>query len=153
MSPTEPVGIAQSADAPPGGEALDASPLSYPRRPVRGVVAALLGWMVPGLGHAWLGDRLRGAAFAVILLGLFFGGIGLRGQVYRPGDGDPLTALAALGSAGVGAPYAVAWWRHWGEADHEAPFFEYGSTFTLAAGLLNVLVLLDAFDVGSGRRS
>ena len=143
----EPSGPRESEGGSP--DASSATPLNTGR----GVAAALLGWLVPGLGHAWLGDRLRAGAFAFILLALFFGGIGLRGQVYRPGDGDVLTTLAAVGSAGLGTPYALAWQFDWGRGKYEAPFFEYGSTFTLAAGLLNILVLLDAFDLGSGRRS
>lgn len=128
-----------------------AAPLQQLRRG-RGLFAAALGLAVPGLGHVWLGDRLRGAVFAIVLLGLFFGGIALRGQVYRPGDGDPLTTLAAVGSTGIGLPYVLAWGFDWGQGEYEAPYFEYGSTFTLTAGLLNILVLLDAFDLGSGRR-
>jgi hypothetical protein len=123
------------------------------RSPGRGTIAAILGLAFPGLGHLWLGDRVRGAVFAVVLLAMFFGGIALRGQVYRPGDGDLLTNLAAVGSAGIGLPYALAWQQDWGRGEFDAPYFEYGNTFTLAAGLLNVLVLLDAFDAGSGRRS
>jgi hypothetical protein len=30
---------------------------------------------------------------------------------------------------------------------------EYGSTFTEAAGLLNVLVILDAYDIALGRKA
>ena len=30
--------------------------------------------------------------------------------------------------------------------------FEYGSTFTEVAGLLNILVALDAFDLAAGRK-
>jgi hypothetical protein len=145
-------------DSPTPPESPEVAPVtaSEPTPPrlngTRGAAAAGLAWLIPGLGHLWLGDRIRGAAFAVILLGLFFGGIGLGGEVYAPGEGDLLTTLAAVGSAGIGLPYGVAWQLGWGQGGYEAPFFEYGSTFTLAAGLLNVLVLLDAFDLGSGRR-
>jgi hypothetical protein len=30
--------------------------------------------------------------------------------------------------------------------------YEYGNTFLLVAGLLNYLVMLDAFDIGAGRK-
>lgn len=140
------------AGSTPGPEVPE--PLGTPDkiRPVRGLVAAVLGWGIPGLGHVWLGDRARGAIFCALLLALFFGGIGLHGQVYRPGDGDPLTTLASVGAMGIGAPYLAAWGGGWGEGSFEAPYFEYGSTFTLVAGLLNMLIVLDAFDLGSGRR-
>jgi len=122
------------------------------RQRFKGIVAALLGWAVPGLGHLWLGDRARGLIFFFLLLTLFLGGLGLNGQVYRPGGGDPLTTLASVGALGIGVPCVAAWVGGWGTGAFEAPYFEYGSTFTLVAGLLNLLVALDAFDLGSGRR-
>jgi hypothetical protein len=33
-----------------------------------------------------------------------------------------------------------------------AATYEYGNTFLIAAGLLNYLVIIDAFDVASGRK-
>jgi hypothetical protein len=33
-----------------------------------------------------------------------------------------------------------------------AASFEYGNTFTIASGLLNMLVCLDAYDVALGRK-
>jgi hypothetical protein len=32
------------------------------------------------------------------------------------------------------------------------PTYEYGSTFLLTAGLMNLLLILDAFDIASGRK-
>ena len=33
------------------------------------------------------------------------------------------------------------------------PTYEYGSTFLLTAGLMNILLILDAFDIASGRKN
>jgi hypothetical protein len=33
------------------------------------------------------------------------------------------------------------------------PTYEYGSTYLLTAGLMNMLLILDAFDIASGRKS
>jgi hypothetical protein len=30
--------------------------------------------------------------------------------------------------------------------------YEYGSTFLLAAGLMNILLILDVFDISTGRK-
>lgn len=38
-------------------------------------VAGLLAFVLPGLGHAWLGDIQRGLLIAAGILGLFFGGL------------------------------------------------------------------------------
>ena len=80
------------------------------------------------------------------------GGIGLHGKVYRPEEGEPLTYLAAVGAAGVGLPYVAAHALGMGFGDIRTQGYEYGNTFTLVAGLLNLLIVLDAYDVASGRR-
>ncbi|MFQ5744150.1 MAG: DUF6677 family protein, partial [Acidobacteriota bacterium] len=94
----------------------------------------------------------RGLIFAVIILSLFFAGIALDGQVYRPERGLPLSYLAAVGAAGVGLPYVAAQTVGYGRGDLRSETYEYGNTFTLVAGLLNLLVVLDAYDVAAGRR-
>lgn len=38
-------------------------------------VAAALAFIVPGLGHVWLGERKRGLLIGAGVLGLFFGGL------------------------------------------------------------------------------
>ena len=132
---------------------LDDLPAPRPRRsPVRAMLGLVLAWLFPGLGHAFLGRVQRGIVFAAVVLGLFVGGIALEGKVYRPIEGEPLTYLAALGAAGVGIPFALAHFGGLADGNLDGRYFEYGNTFTLVAGLLNLLVVLDAFDVGTGRR-
>jgi len=110
------------------------------------VPTCLLAWLVPGCGHLLVGRRGRGLVFGVLIAGLFFGGLALGGRVYRPIEGDPLSYLAAFGASGVGSLYMGVHAFGLGEGDVSAPYHEYGNTFTLVAGLLNLLVILDAFD-------
>ena len=131
-----------------GASVLDATPVSL----AKVLPACFLAWALPGMGHVLLGRIGRGTVFAVIILGLFIGGLALEGKVYRPVDGEPLTYLAAIGAAGVGVPFLVAHYAGVSDGNLEGPYFDYGNTFTLVAGLLNLLVVLDAFDVASGRR-
>lgn len=119
---------------------------------LRVLVSCVLAWAIPGLGHIASGRVGRGIVFALIVLSLFFGGILLHGKVYRPEPGEPLTYLAAVGAAGVGLPYVVAQKAGWNLGDIRSQSYEYGNTFTLVAGLLNLLIVLDAYDVASGRR-
>lgn len=116
------------------------------------VAVALAAWLVPGAGHILTGRVFRGLLFGVVILGMFAGGLALDGKLYVPLPGDALTALAAVGGAGAGAAYFLLLWNEGGEGDLQAEFYEYGTTFALAAGLLNLLVVLDAFDVATGRR-
>ena len=119
---------------------------------LRVLVSSVLAWVMPGLGHIANGRVMRGIVFAMIVLSLFLGGILLDGKVYRPEPGQPLTYLAAVGAAGVGLPYVVAHQAGWNLGDIRSQSHEYGNTFTLVAGLLNLLIVLDAYDVAAGRR-
>jgi len=51
----------------------------------------------------------------------------------------------------IGLPYLAA--RGLGfDGDVRSVTFEYGNTFTAVAGLLNILVILDAYDTALGRK-
>ena len=146
-----------SLDGPAAGDAEevavpDALACNEPVAPLRMVLGCVLAWAVPGAGHMVLGRWGRGLLFGSLVLALLVGGIALEGKVYKPIPGEPLTYLAALGAAGVGIPFAIAHAIGWADGNLEGAYFEYGNTFTLVAGLLNLLVVLDAFDVAIGRR-
>lgn len=146
IAPRDTEALDPVAEPPPPEES--APPVSL----LRAVPACVLGWLVPGLGHVVLGRVARGAGFAVVVLGLFVGGIVLEGKVYRPVRGEPLSYLAAVGAAGVGLPAAGAHLAGAAEGDLTSPYHDYGNTFTLVAGLLNLLVVIDAYDVAARRR-
>lgn len=118
------------------------------RRTFSAVVVALL---VPGAGHFYLGRRARAAAFFGIVVFLFTAGLAIGGRLYTPQEGNLLTLLATLGSMGAGLLYVLA--RMLGPfGDVTATTYEYGSAFTLTAGLMNLLLVLDAFDIAEGRK-
>ena len=112
----------------------------------------VLAWLVPGTGHALLRQRGRGGLLALGILGLFVLGLTLRGGMYAPVAAEPLTYLGAAGTLGVGAGYFVAQVAGLAGGQPTERGFEYGRTFTLIAGLLNILALLDVYDIGTGRK-
>ena len=65
---------------------------------------------------------------------------------------EPLVGLAALADVGIGIPYFVASGLGLGGGDVRAVSYEYGNAFAIVAGLLNVLVIIDAYDVALGRK-
>ena len=133
----------------PGASSTD---VPSPVDSIKILVTYVLAWAVPGLGHVAAGRIGRGLIFGLIVMALFIGGIGLHGKVYRPEEGQPLSYLAAVGAAGVGLPYVVAHAMGAGFGDIRTQSYEYGNTFTLVAGLLNLLIVLDAYDVATGKR-
>jgi hypothetical protein len=53
---------------------------------------------------------------------------------------------------GVGLPYVLARAMGYGGGNVIAVTYEYGNTFLIVAGLLNTLVVIDAFDISKGRK-
>ena len=109
-------------------------------------------WFVPGAGHLWLGRRPKGMIFLLALSLMFAFGLWLEGRLFPFEISQPLVALAALADLGIGLPYFIAKAMGIGAGRVVAITYEYGNTFVIAAGLLNMLVVLDAFDIAKGRK-
>jgi len=118
----------------------------------RGALAAMLAVVFPGLGHLYLGRKARAALFAAIVLVAVVIGAKLDGNLYTPLQGHPLTYLATLGSMGMGLPYFLLLYPLHYAGDVTAQGYDYGTAFLLSAGLMNLLLVLDAWDVGTGRK-
>jgi len=112
----------------------------------------LLAWLVPAAGHFALGRRGRAAIFAVVLAVALATGYALDGNLHRVVPGQPLSWLFTGGAMGLGAPYFLLRWGLGYQGDPTAPGFEYGTVFLLSAGLMNLLLVLDVFDIASGRK-
>jgi TM2 domain-containing membrane protein YozV len=116
------------------------------------VLLCVASWIIPGAGHLWLGRRGKGLIFLVALPIMFLLGIGLRGRLFPFDFSEPLVGLAALADIGIGAIYFLASVLGWGVGDVRAVSYEYGNAYLIVAGLLNVLVVIDAYDVALGRK-
>jgi hypothetical protein len=114
--------------------------------------AVVLAWLVPGAGHLYLGRRGKALLFFCAIGALFALGVIMdsRLEVTLTLD-DLLASLFSIAQMAVGLPYVAA--RGLGyEGDVRSVTFEYGNTFTAVAGLLNILVMLDAHDTALGRK-
>lgn len=112
----------------------------------------VLAWFVPGAGHVMAGEMRKGAIFfgilgAMTVLGLVFGG-----RLFPFQLTEPLVFLAAAAQWALGLPRLVAGATGAGVGDVVAATYDYGNTFLIASGLLNVLVILDAADLARGRK-
>ena len=120
--------------------------------PARLVLVCLAAWLLPGSGHLWLGRRQKGLVFLGALPLMFLTGLWLQGRIFPFELSEPLVALAAVANLGIGLPWFVARALEAGGGLVTAATYEYGNTFAIVAGLLNFLVILDAFDIGMGRK-
>ena len=109
-------------------------------------------WAIPGGGHLWQGRIQKGIIVLVTLPLMFLFGLSLHGRLFPFEMTQPLVALAAFADIGVGVPYLIAKAIGAGAGNVIALTYEYGNSFLIVAGLLNMLVVLDAFDIAQGRK-
>lgn len=130
-----------------------APPVPAPRRPgANPYVAVVAAWLVPGAGHLLLGRRGRAALFFVLVLVSAAIGCQLHGQLYQIVRGQPLSILGTIGSMGMGLPYFLLRYVLRYEGDVISAGYEYGTAFLLTAGLMNLLLVLDAWDIALGKK-
>ena len=110
------------------------------------------GWLVPGLGHILIGRWLRGLIFAACVLLMFGLGLAMHGRLYDWQSTDPLDLLSFVANIGTGIPYWIAQHFDWGAGAMNWPSFDYGTKYLAVCGLLNYLIILDAFDIAQGRK-
>jgi hypothetical protein len=109
-------------------------------------------WLVPGAGHLMQGRRQKGLIFLITLPVMFAIGLWLEGRLFPFMFADPLVGLAALAQTGIGVPKWIATAMGLGNGVVTAGSYEYGNTFLIVSGLLNMLVVIDAYDVRLGRK-
>jgi hypothetical protein len=133
-------------------------PAKEPLPPLRvwaGPVA--LGWLIPGGGHFLLRRNGRGILLLVSITLMFLCGLLMRGAMFQPQSGDLLTILintgGFIGDLASGILYLLSVWLGYNQPDMPGPVHDYGTKFLVTAGLLNVLAMVDAFDIASGRKS
>ena len=120
--------------------------------PGRLLLVCALAWLIPGAGHLLLGRRQKGLIFLVALPLMFLTGLWLEGRLFPLELSDPLVFLGAIADRGIGVAFFIARAMDAGLGTVVAPSYEYGNTFLMTAGLLNFLVIIDAFDVAKGRK-
>jgi hypothetical protein len=116
------------------------------------VLLCVLAWLIPGAGHIWLGRRSKGWMFFAALSLMFAIGIFIQGRLFPFDFSDPLVGLMALADLSIGAPWMIATALAQTGGTVTAVTYEYGNTFLIVAGLLNLLVVADAYDIAIGRK-
>jgi hypothetical protein len=116
-------------------------------------IAAVLAWIFPGLGHAYLGRRRTALLYAGIVTAMFLLGLSLEGRLYTVERSQPLTLLASFAVSGAGLVNVAARLLSSNPGGTIlAPTFEYGCAYLLTAGLMNLLLMLDAWDIAAGKK-
>ncbi len=158
-----------AAEGPPRAKEARLAPAAVRR----GLVAGLLAWVFPGAGHFYLGARRRAYVFCGLLLLTLGLGLANAGNlaVYDPrtpwisrakvlanlaiGPYEPLLRAALYGAPAYAArephePQGAALTAR--RERSFRPYSGYGSAYLMAVGLMNLLLIFDAWDIGIGRK-
>jgi hypothetical protein len=118
--------------------------------------AVLVAWLIPGGGHFLLKRRERGVALGVSVVAMFLLGLMMRGAMFHPEGGDLLTTViyygGFIGDLLSGVLYFVTVWLGYNQPDMAGHVHDYGTKFLVAAGLLNLLAMVDAFEIATGKK-
>ncbi|MGB2754606.1 MAG: DUF6677 family protein [Phycisphaerae bacterium] len=109
------------------------------------VAALVFGWIFPGAGHAYAGQRGKAVLFGVLITGLLVAGFAMgRGTNLLPNEWWFAPQLGAGGPAALLTPLSQ-YLAIRQPVDWASPVREIGTLYTAVAGLLNLLVMMDAY--------
>ena len=127
--------------------------------------AILLAWLIPGGGHFLLKKHARGGLIALSVILMFTLGIMMRGATFQTPffemiNGqqrlDLLTKVinagGFLGNIASGLPYLMTAWFSYDQPDVAGHVHDYGTKFLVAAGLLNILAMVDVFEIATRKK-
>jgi hypothetical protein len=118
--------------------------------------ALALSWLVPGGGHLLLKRTGRGLLLMASITLMFLCGLMMRGAMFQPESGDLLTTLintgGFIGDVASGILYLLSQWLGYNQPDMPGAVHDYGTKFLVTAGLLNILAMVDAFDIAVRRK-
>jgi hypothetical protein len=123
------------------------------RRETFAVIVAVAGWLVPGLGHAFLKMWGRALTCFVTVGVLVIVGAGMRGNLFRSSGNDAFDSLGYLADLGTGTFYLAAISLEANGADVSHAGGDYGTRFLATAGVLNLLAALHAYEAARGRKA
>jgi len=111
-----------------------------------------IAWLIPGAGHFMLGKAGRAYIVFATVLVTFMIGVAMRGPLFHLADsGDVLSRLiqagGLVGDMATGLFYFAATLLGYSPPDVAGYSPDYGSKFIVAAGLLNILAIVDAYEI------
>lgn len=113
-------------------------------------------WLIPGAGHFMLKRTGRGALLGGSVVLMFVLGLLMRGMMFHPETGDVLTTViycgGFLGDLSNGLLYFLTTWFGYSQPDVAGHVHDYGTKFLVGAGLLNLLSMIDAYEIAIGKK-
>ena len=121
--------------------------------PVLGISVAVAGWAVPGLGHLMLRRWGKAAVYFLCVGGLACAGLAMRGGIFGADATDMFDRLGFFADMGAGVFYFLAHMIQTAGPDVAHASGDYGTRLFATAGILNLLTVLEAYEIGRGWRT
>ncbi len=116
------------------------------------IIACAAAWLVPGLGHLLLRKWDRAVVYFLAVGALAVTGLALRGNIFTLSGGDAFDMLGYLADLGTGVFYFVSRSLENAGPDVSRAAGDYGTRLFATAGVLNLLCVLDAYEIARGRK-
>ena len=123
-----------------------------PGGPALGISAAIAGWAVPGLGHLLLRQWSKAVVYFLCVGGLACAGLAMRGGVFGGNPADLFDRLGFFADLGTGGFYFLAHMIQSAGPDIAHASGDYGTRMFATAGMLNLLTVLEAYEIGRRRK-
>jgi hypothetical protein len=130
-----------------------AEPQHKPKSETLAFAIGIAAWLVPGLGHALQKMWARAVACFLVVGALVYLGTGMRGNVFNSDGNDAFAMLGYVADLGTGSFYVVAKALETRGPDVAHADGDYGTRFLAAAGVLNLLAALHAYEAARGRKA
>jgi hypothetical protein len=117
----------------------------------------LAAWLIPGGGHLFLRRKGRALFLGGSVLVMFLAGLMMRGPLFVPEAADNLLSTAInyggfIGNLACGMLYFLTKWFGYSQPDLAGHMYDYGSKFLVSAGMLNILAMVDAYEIAVGKK-
>ena len=116
------------------------------------IVAAAAAWCVPGLGHLLLRRWVKALVYFLAVGTLAVTGLLMRGNIFTSRGADAFEMLGFVADLGSGVFYFLAQRIDVAGPDVSHASGDYGTRLIATAGVLNMLCVLEAFEIGLRRR-
>lgn len=117
----------------------------------------LLTWIAPGAGYFLVKSPSRGGIMAGLSVVMFALGLMMRGTFFEPQTGDLLTTMIYCGgwaaNLASGSLYMVAKALGYSAPDVANHVVDYGTKFLVGSGLVNILAMVDVYEIASSKKS
>ena len=120
--------------------------------PLLAIAAAAAAWCVPGLGHLLLRRWTKALVYFLAVASLAVAGLLMRGNIFHSNAADAFEMLGFLADIGSGVFYFLADKIDVAGPDVSHASGDYGTRLIATAGVLNILCVLEAFEIGLRRR-